>query len=153
MRHKIILSLLSLSLAACSQGSNLDSADISHPFVGCWENENGLEREGWTIDPSGWLIGYAASRDDAGNVTFFEHMRIERSKDPETLVVTGQDGSETRFARRIGEAATEYRFENPDHDYPQVIVYKRNGDTLNAYIALMDGTKKVSFDKSTCKGS
>jgi len=152
MRHLIILNLLSFSLVACNQPSKPKDEAI-HPFVGCWENETGLEREGWTIDPSGWLIGYAASRDANGNVTFFEHMRVERNKDREILVVTGQDNSETRFTRLLVEDATEYRFENPDHDYPQVIVYKRNGDALNAYIDLMDGGKKVSFDKTRCKGT
>jgi len=152
MRYLIVLSLLSLSLTACDQ-TTTPQDNALHPFLGCWETENGLEREGWTIDPSGWLIGYAASRDIDGNVIFFEHMRVERNKAPEILVVTGQDNGETRFTRRIGDDIAEYRFENPDHDYPQVIVYKRNGDALNAYIALMDGTKKVSFDKSTCKGN
>ena len=153
MRPFIILSFTAFLLTACQQSSSPETSSL-HPFIGCWENESGLEREGWTIDPSGWLVGYAASRDAEGSVTFFEHMRVERSKDPEMLVVTGQDNSETRFARRVGEDnSEEYRFENPKHDYPQVIVYKRNGDDLNAYISLMDGTKKVTFDKSACKGN
>jgi len=101
-------------LTACGQSSAPEQAIDLHPFVGCWDTENGLEREGWTIDPSGWLIGYAASRDTDGNVTFFEHMRIETTRDPEMLVVTGRDNSETRFARRVGEDTSEYRFENPD---------------------------------------
>lgn len=150
MRPFIILSIAAFSLTACQQGFYPETSSL-HPFIGCWENDTGLEREGWTMDPSGWLVGYAASRDADGNVTFFEHMRIERSKGPEMLVVTGQDNSETRFMRRVGDDREEYRFENPDHDYPQVIVYKRNGDELNAYISLMDGGKKVTFDKSVCQ--
>jgi len=139
-------------LIACNQAPiQINNTDL-HPFVGCWENENGLEREAWTEDPSGWLVGYAASRDADGNVTFFEHMRIEVAGEGEVLVVTGQDNSETRFARNMGDDKSEYRFENPAHDYPQVIVYKRNRDALNAYIDLMDGSKKVSFDKTACKG-
>ena len=80
-------------------------------------------------------------------------MRIERGGEAEKLVVTGQDNSEARFTRRMTDNEAEYRFENPDHDYPQIIVYERNGDELNAYIDLMDGGQKVSFDKSTCKGN
>ena len=151
MRPFIVLSISALLLTACQQASPPETTAL-HPFVGCWETENGLEREGWTIDPSGWLVGYAASRDADNNVTFFEHMRIEQG-DMEVLVVTGQDNSETRFIRLAGADPDEYRFENPAHDYPQLIVYKRNGDDLNAYIALMDGTKKVTFDKSVCKGN
>lgn len=151
MRHLMILGLGALSVTACKVSAPSSDIANQHPFIGCWENSSGLEREGWTIDPSGWLVGYAASRDADNNVTFFEHMRIEQ-RDMEVLVVTGQDNSETRFTRLAGADPDEYRFENPAHDYPQVIVYKRNGDALNAYIALMDGTKKVNFDKRTCKG-
>lgn len=151
MRYFILL-VLGLTLAACQPAAETDAPETFHPFIGCWENENGLEREGWTIDPSGWLIGYAASRDAEGNVTFFEHMRVERSGDAEVLVVTGQDNSQTRFTRRKIDNPDEYRFENPDHDFPQVIVYQRNGDALNAYIDLMLGGQRVSFDKSLCKG-
>lgn len=121
-----------------------------HPFVGCWETENGLEREGWTVDPSGWLIGYAASRNEAGEVTFFEHMRIESDG---ALTVTGQDGTQTRFKATETDNETVFRFENPAHDYPQVIVYDRQGDALNAYMALADGSKRVEFNKRACQGS
>ncbi len=150
MRNLTIL-IIGLSLAACQQATKImPKADV-HPFVGCWETENGLERESWTIDPSGWLVGYAASRDTAGNVTFFEHMRIERGGESEVLVVTGQNNTETRFKGRGTSNPNEYRFENPSHDFPQVIVYQRNGDALNAYIDLMAGGKRVRFDKSLCK--
>ena len=138
MRYFIIL-ILGLSVAACQQATETVSPESLHPFVGCWENENGLEREGWTIDPSGWLIGYAASRDAEGKVSFFEHMRIERGGEDEVLAVTGQDNRETRFTRRIANNPDVFRFENPEHDYPQVIVYQRKGDELSAYIDLMDG--------------
>jgi len=143
--------VLGLNFAACQPAAETSAPESPHPFVGCWENENSLEREGWTIDPSGWLIGYAASRDAEGNVTFFEHMRIERGVDTEVLVVTGQDNSETRFTRRKTDTPDEYRFENPTHDYPQVIVYQREGDALKAYIDLIAGGKRVSFDKRLCK--
>ena len=102
MRCLCISILTGALLTACGQ-STIPQDNALHPFVGCWETENGLEREGWTIDPSGWLIGYAASRDADGNVTFFEHMRVERSGDNEVLVVTGQNNNETRFTRHIGD--------------------------------------------------
>jgi len=88
MRYFCISILTGVLLSACGQTTAPESDVDLHPFVGCWENENGLEREGWTIDLSGWLIGYAASRDTDGNVTFFEHMRIETTRDPEMLVLT-----------------------------------------------------------------
>ena len=151
MRYFIIL-VLGLAIVACQPATETSAPTTVHPFVGCWAAEKGLEREGWTIDPSGWLVGYAASRDAGGNVIFFEHMRIERGSESEVLVVTGQDNSKAKFTRRKIDNPNDYRFENPEHDYPQVIVYQRNGDVLNAYIDLMGGGKRVNFDKSICKG-
>lgn len=148
MRYFTIL-VLGLTFTGCQPASDAVAPESLHPFVGCWENENGLERESWTIDPSGWLIGYAASRDAEGNVTYFEHMRIERG-DAEVLVVTGQENSKTRFVRRKTDTPDEFRFENPEHDYPQLIVYRRQGDALKAYIDLIAGGKRVRFDKNKC---
>lgn len=52
MRYFILL-VLALTFAGCQPASDAVAPEPLHPFVGCWENDNGLEREGWTIDPSG----------------------------------------------------------------------------------------------------
>lgn len=157
MRHTLVL-ITALILSSCVESSPRDGdgdgdadAEALHPFVGCWENETGLEREGWTIDPSGWLIGYAANRTEEGDVTFFEHMRVERSGEVETLVVSGQDGSTVRFDRKLTDDPSEYRFENPDHDFPQVITYQRDGNRLNAWISNLDNSNRINFPKTACR--
>ncbi len=139
--------ITTLLISACQP----EPQKTSHPFIGCWETENGLEREMWTADPSGWLIGYALSRDESGKVTFFEHMRIERGEGTEVLVVNGRDGAMTRFTRRMTDNPEVFQFEYLDHDFPQIIHYQRNGNQLNAYISAMDGSNKTPFDKSKCK--
>ncbi|MEP3891714.1 MAG: DUF6265 family protein [Hellea sp.] len=151
MRNVILLSLVGLSLLSCQHTPKTEFPLGQHPLIGCWENETALERESWKYDPHALIIGYAESRDTKGNVTFSEFMYLNRSNEPEVLEVTGQDNSKTRFTRRKTDDAYEFRFENPDHDYPQVIMYTRSGDALNAYISLMDGTKRVNFDKKKCK--
>jgi len=85
-----------------SQASQASQIDVPHPLLGCWESDDGLEREVWTTDPSGWMIGYAASRNADGGVTFFEHMRVEQGSAEEVLVVTGagNDGP-VRFVRAL----------------------------------------------------
>ena len=122
-----------------------------HPFVGCWDSADGLAREGWTIDPSGWLIGYAINRGEDGSVQFYESMRVERGDGPDVFVATGADGSTTRFPREQTSDADEYRFVNVDHDFPQVITYRTSAGRLDAEISLLDGSNRVEFLKSTCK--
>jgi hypothetical protein len=143
--------LLTLALTSCRY-SGTELPEPSHPFVGCWENESGLSREGWTIDPSGWLIGYAATRDEDNNVTFFEHMRVERSADEEVLVVSGgNDNTAVRFTREKTDNPTVFKFVNATHDYPQVITYTAGNGRLDATISLVDGTNERAFLKAACQ--
>ena len=154
MKTRLLAISFGIILASCDDA--VLAADIaestSHPFIGCWEDSTGLNREVWMVGPSGWIIGYAANRNAEGDVTFFEHMRIERKDGKEVLVVSGQDDSTTRFTRHMVEGSFEFIFENSEHDYPQIIAYKRSGHQLSAYISRLDGTDKVTFDKMSCKG-
>ena len=119
-------------------------ANTSHPFAGCWQNETGLAIEGWMEDPSGWLFGYAVTRDETGSVKFFEQMRY----DGEYLTVIGPNDDPTQFARVVSEQGFE--FQNPDHDYPQRIYYLPSPGRLDAEISLLDGSQKILFPKRAC---
>lgn len=139
-------------LPACSAAEpKPDPAKATaHPFVGCWDNENGQAREAWTIDPSGWLFGYAVNRDDNGNVTFFEQMRIEIKDGQETYIVSAADGASVSFERRDTGDPSEYEYVNPHHDFPQVITYTVSDGRLDAVINVMDGSNPVAFKKQAC---
>jgi len=133
---------------------NVRPADLS-PFVGCWESEDGLSREGWTVDPSGWLVGYVLDRDAAGTVKFFEHMRIEVGQETdkaETFVVNHwKADAPVHFTRETTEDSNVYRFVNADNDFPQVIIYKPTPERLDAEIMQLDGSNVVKFEKAACK--
>jgi len=146
--HKTYWLIIAFTLTACEspQPATPPQTDL-HPFVGCWQSEDGLGIEGWTQDPSGWLFGYALNRDDEGDVKFFEQMRF----DGEFLTVTGPNDDPTRF--RQVKAGPEYIFENPDHDYPQRIRYMPSSGRLDAEISLLDGSKIVRFEKLPCDSS
>ena len=139
-----------LILTSCQSAGG--APNPPHPFVGCWQSDDGLAREGWTIDPSGWLIGYAINRDEDGRVTFYESMRVERGDGPDVFVATGADGSTTRFTREETGDASEFRFVNAAHDFPQVIIYRPGAGRLDAEISLVDGSNRVEFLKAACTG-
>ncbi len=151
MRKILESALILLGLSACdSSAISFGAAAKPNPMLGCWESEDGLDREVWTADPSGWLFGYALSRDEQGRIIFVEQMRIETVGDREELVVVGQQGMSVRFVRTPSEAGVR-RYENPEHDYPQVIIYKPGPGRLNAYVAYLNGTGRTDFKKNRCK--
>ena len=146
MRYALIATLF---VSACQTSADKQTP-VEHPFIGCWESDDRLSREGWTIDPSGWLVGYAISRSADGNVEFYESMRIERGDGSDVLVVTGADGSTTRFPRDKNSDGAEFRFVNAEHDFPQVIVYRAKSGRLDAEISFLDGKNSIEFLKSAC---
>lgn len=140
-----------LALTACVS-IKIGAHPAEHPFTGCWQSGDGQAREVWTRDPSGWLFGYAANRGDDGDVTFFEHMRIETRGDKEVLIVMGPNDTPTEFIRQLTGAADEYQYVNPAHDYPQVITYKPSPGRLDAVISKTGGANPREFLKRACDG-
>ena len=73
-------------------------------------------------------------------------MRIEQRADGIYYVAhpKGQcPGTDFKLTRA---SATEAVFENPQHDFPKRIMYRKNGDdALNASIDGGEGTKAMSF--------
>ena len=144
-----------LALFAClctvlSGCASLSDSKPSHPFIGCWVNSAGTSVEIWEIDGTGWLLGYSRTVDDNGKVSFFEHMRVETGDEDDTLVVSGLAGPPVRFQRRKTEDANVFRFENPNHDFPQVIQYEPSNNRLDAWIDDLIGSNRIDFKKSRC---
>ena len=137
-----------LALSSCS-GEVAPSKD-QHPFVGCWESEDGLKREVWAQDPSGWLFGYALDRKSSGEVSFYEQMRIEYQDGTEAFVVSAADGVPVKFERDVTDSVHVYRYINPAHEFPQVITCTVSEGRLDAVINVMDGSNPVAFKKRAC---
>jgi len=114
-------------------------------LAGHWVGESGqVEMEEiWTEPKGGVMLGL--HRDVApGEPAFFEFLMIEE-----------RDGRMIYVASPRGRGATEFPlskiedsfvvFENFEHDYPQRIVYRRDGDRLTARIeGEIDGELEVS---------
>jgi len=146
---RILAFVLCAALAACTPQAD-QAVSPNHPFVGCWESADSLAREVWSIDPSGWLFGYALNRNADGKITFFEQMRIENTDGTQTLIVTPQGSKPVGFARTKTDGS-EFIFVNPAHDLPQKIQYWRTGNHLNAAISKLDGSDEIRFDKTACQ--
>lgn len=110
-------------------------------FAGCWWLEGKITRseEIWGRPGAGMMMGF--SRTMRGDRTVeFEYIRIE-PRDGVLVYVPTIRGKETVFkAAKVG--ANEAVFENPEHDFPQRIIYRGGGDSLTARIESMDGNRE-----------
>ena len=110
---------------------------------GDWETAPGRMQidEHWTKVAGGSMIGM--SRTVAGGKTvFFEYLRIE-TRGPDIYYVAHPKartpGTDFKLARLTAQEAV---FENPAHDFPKRIIYRKNPDgSLTARIE-GDGTEK-----------
>jgi hypothetical protein len=109
---------------------------------GDWQTAPGRMRieEHWTGVAGGTLIGM--SRTVVGDRTVaFEYLRIETRKEGIFYVAhpNARPGTDFKLVRVEGQSAT---FENPAHDFPKRIIYKKNAEgTIVARIE-GDGTEK-----------
>ncbi len=87
------------------------------------------------------------SRTVAGDKTVeFEYLRIEQRADGIYYVAHPKarcPGTDFKLTRA---SATEAIFENPQHDFPKRIIYRKTGDdALTASIDGGEGTKAMTF--------
>jgi len=140
-----ILSLLLLATLPAQTTTTL--ADLAW-LTGDWQTPPGGRaqiEEHWTKAAGGSMIGMG--RTIAGEKTWeFEYLRIEQRADGIYYVAhpKGQcPGTDFKLTRA---SATEVVFENPQHDFPKRIIYRKDGDDgLAASIDGGEGTKSMSF--------
>jgi len=97
-------------------------------MAGSWEltTEKSRTEENWTKVDGGSLLGM--SRTVAGGKTvFFEYLRVEARPDGVYYVAhpKARPGTDFKLVRCEGEEAV---FENPKHDFPQRIIYRKMAD-------------------------
>jgi hypothetical protein len=113
-------------------------------MAGHWSGEAAGTRteELWTAPDGGLLLGLHRDVTASGR-TFFEFLRIEESDSGLVYVAQPLGRPPVRFPLlRSGDS--EVVFENPGHDFPQRIVYSREGDALRARVeGTIDGTERV----------
>ena len=121
------------------------SADISRLswLAGCWaydDAETGSE-EVW-LQPAGASMTGMSRIVYGGKTVSFEFMRIVEDDDGIHFFAQPGGRKPTRFtAIEIGDQSVA--FENPDHDFPQIVRYKRIGDALLGRIeGTIDGEEK-----------
>ncbi|WP_280156238.1 DUF6265 family protein [Piscinibacter sp. XHJ-5] len=103
-------------------------------LAGCWRSESGDAGSGehWMPLAGGTMLGIGRTVRQ-GRTVEHEFLQI-REVDGRLVYIATPSGQKTAMftAARVGDG--EVMFENPQHDFPQRILYRREGQKLHARI-------------------
>ena len=150
-----ILILMLLAQAAGAPPAAPAIKDVSW-IAGCWAFERGTRQvaEHWMAPAGGTMMGVSRTV-SAGKTSEWEFLIIREGPNGLEYVAKPSRQPETTFTAAKA-SANEVAFENPAHDFPKRIVYKRDGDALTAAIeGPMNGqNRRIEFPytKAACGG-
>ena len=136
----LALAILGAGGADASQSATLDW------LSGRWVQEDGgrWAEESWSDARGGVLLGTSKTGHDKV-LTGFEFMRIAPDKQGRVHFYGSPQGTPGVAFRLVSSGERSAVFENPLHDYPQRISYRREGDVLTATISDIGGNKAVTW--------
>jgi len=115
-------------------------------LVGTWENmdmEPGESAtETWTRGEAGSLLGLGCTLRGKDTV-FIEKLKIVEKDGHCYYVADVSHNAAPVFFKMTSANASGFVCENPEHDFPQKISYRLDGDILSASISA--GTKEIPF--------
>ena len=96
---------------------------------GCWDmsNQETGSGEQWMPPAGGTMLGVNRTVRDSKTVAF-EFMRIVERNDGELEFIASPSGQSTTIFLLVSLNNREAIFENPDHDFPQRIIYRLLSD-------------------------
>lgn len=123
--------LLSLPASASTSGLTSDEALAKLAWLqGCWAAEGAEAGSGeqWMAPAGGSMLGMSRTVRN-GRTVAYEFIRIAPGADGKLAFIaqpSGQAQASFALVRQDGDTAV---FENPAHDFPQRIIYRRAGKT------------------------
>ena len=156
MRHAIAAAALCLTAATLApRAAAEEAAPAAAPRVedlawlaGCWAVEGGEpgSEEVWLAPAGGTLLG--VSRTVRGGKTVAHELLQIRERAPGELVFIALPSGQPEATFRL--VSTDPRalvFENPDHDFPQRVLYRLEGEgTLHARVEGTEDGQVKGFD-------
>jgi hypothetical protein len=137
---------LILATAFTFPASAATLADLNW-LSGCWraENDGRVNAEQWMKRNGNMMLGMSQTV-VKGKTREFEFMRIMQEENGDLYLVATPSGQrETRFKFRETKGS-EAVFENAANDFPQRIIYRREGDTLVGRIEGLSKGKEKAID-------
>lgn len=141
-------------LVACAAAPTV--ADLGW-LTGCWQSD-GREAgsgENWMAPAGGMMLGMSRSVRD-GKASGYEFIRIEEEPDGRIVFVAAPSGQDSATFTLVELDSRKAVFENPEHDFPQRIIYRLISGTqlLGRIEGSIDGKARgIDFPmtKSSCE--
>ncbi len=114
-------------------------------LTGCWASDDGgeLSEECWLHPAGGMMLGF--NRTVSENGSAFEFLRI--GSHPEGIAFYASPSGRTAVPFLLVDSGDDLAvFANPEHDFPQRITYRREGDRLSARVEALDGQEWNGFE-------
>lgn len=139
IRLSTIVCLLLLGVGVGAQAPNLQMSKLDW-IAGCWKGGDQATQteEQWTKLAGGTMLGLSRTIKD-GQTASYEFLQI-REKGGDIFYVAQPNGGAAVPFKLVKLNANVAIFENPDHDFPQRIIYLRSID--GSLLAAIEGEEK-----------
>jgi len=111
---------------------------------GHWRTADGATEEDWTAPRAGMMLGTSRTI-QSGIAREYEFLRLQAGADGVPVYWASPNGIAPVGFRLSRAGPASATFDNPDHDYPQRISYRRDGEALVATISAIDDSRATSW--------
>ncbi len=147
---KTAMLLCTVALAACRHNQAPAPTQLSGVtgelselawLAGSWSSEKGdtVVEEHWTSPSTNLMLGINRTV-SAGMTVHHEQLRIELRPDG-VFYIASPSGQQTTEFKMVERGSAHAVFENPEHDYPKRITYRRSGRSLTVRIEGASGDR------------
>lgn len=142
---KVLVFLMVLLLVSCQQkdGGKYEKLQKMNWLIGNWKTKlpEGTLTEIWTKANDSTFEGSSFFINEKDTI-HFEALKLKSKEDDliYSATVMGQNNDEAVDFKLTSETGNTFVFENPTHDYPQKISYKKIKQTL--FIATISGKQQ-----------
>ena len=156
LRTLLLVYLISSAVTGHAAAVILQPATVPAWMAGCWSGSRGEERfhERWTLADPATLLGVSHTL-KGGRVSAFEFLRVIVKNGKAVYVAQPGGVPPTEFVA-TDVSADQIVFENPKHDFPKRVIYRRSGaDHLTASIdggASADSRVEFAMKRQGCGG-
>ncbi len=134
-RRPALAALIALGCIAGSPAQAQGTAAASDPFLpvawlaGCWQAEGGEPGtvEQWMAPAGGAMLGMSRTI-QRGQLREFEFMQIQLDASGKLAFVAQPQGRPPTTFSLAAAGDRQARFSNPQHDFPQMVIYQAVGD-------------------------
>lgn len=148
MRSKFVVGIFLISLLMMSVMAQTATIESFASMAGCWErtDKSGTAFSEMWMKPAGNTMMGTGRTVKAGKTVDFEFLRIEQRPDGIFYIAKPKANAEETPFKLKPQVGNEFVFENPEHDFPQRIIYKLNKDSMVARIEGTQNGKLMGID-------